>query len=54
MTGFCGGFSTFSTFSAESFKLIENGQSTIAFAYMFLSIAICLGAIWMGIKIGGN
>lgn len=51
MTGFCGGFSTFSTFSGESFKLIESGHSTMAIMYMGLSLLICLFGIFAGYQL---
>jgi len=51
-TGFCGGFSTFSTFTAETFALFENGQATLAFANIAISLVVCLGAIFIGIKLG--
>lgn len=37
LTGVCGGFSTFSTFSAEVIKLVENNELGIALIYVLLS-----------------
>lgn len=40
--GFCGGFSTFSTFSLETFQLIKEGHTTWAIANVAVSIGLCL------------
>ena len=46
--GFCGGFTTFSTFSFESLGLLQSNNTAIAIAYMALSVIICLLATWVG------
>lgn len=47
-TGFCGGFTTFSTFSLETLGLIEQGRTWMAAAYAVLSVALCLLGVLLG------
>lgn len=48
VTGVMGGFTTFSSFSWETWKLIEDGRLTLALANVLLSLSICLMATIAG------
>lgn len=54
IVGFCGGFSTFSAFTAENIKLIETGSYLLAGLYIVLSIVFCLLVFWMGMRLGNK
>ena len=48
-TGFCGGYTTFSTFSYETVKLIEDGDYRRAATYVIASIVLSIVATFLGI-----
>lgn len=54
MTGFCGGYTTFSTFSLETFRLFHVGMKYTALAYVAASVGCWLVSVWAGHKMASR
>jgi fluoride exporter len=48
MVGICGGFTTFSSFSLQTFDLLRSGAWGRALANVLLSVILCLAAVAAG------
>lgn len=53
-TGFCGGYTTFSTFSYETMQLIDDGDYRRAATYVGLSVVLSLAATFLGMLGAGQ
>jgi CrcB protein len=53
-TGFCGGFTTFSTFSVETLVLLEKDRPAAAAGYAIGSVVAGLFGAWAGVKLAGG
>jgi len=52
LVGFLGAYTTFSTFSIETFTLLDDGRYLKALSYAALSVVLCVVATWVGLVTG--
>lgn len=52
IVGLCGGFTTFSTFSADTVRMLRAGDYGPAAGYVALSVAVCIAFAALGMWIG--
>ena len=51
-TGFCGGFTTFSTFSVETIALLQKQELGLAAVYLALSLGLGFAGAAIGLALG--
>jgi CrcB protein len=54
IVGVLGGFTTFSSFSLETFELARGGALGAAALNVVLSLALCLAGVWLGFATAGS
>jgi len=53
-TGFCGGYTTFSTFSYETMLMLDDGEYARASSYIGASVALAIGGTFLGVAAAGR
>jgi CrcB protein len=54
MYGVCGGYTTFSSFSIQTFHLLRDGDWLKAGANAAASVLLCMAAVWLGYLLGAS
>ena len=54
MTGFCGGYTTFSSFSLDTVRLLRAGMAETAFLNIAVSVVTWLLAVWLGYAVASK
>jgi CrcB protein len=52
MIGICGGYTTFSSFSLQTFNLLQQRQWLYAAGNVLISVLACMVAVWLGWVLG--
>ncbi|MDO5443291.1 MAG: fluoride efflux transporter CrcB [Bacteroidia bacterium] len=50
--GLCGGFTTFSTFSMQNVRMLQDGKIGIAVVYILATVIVCIIMAWLGYRLG--
>lgn len=49
--GLCGGFTTFSTFSMQDVRMIQDGKIGLAAIYIIATVIVCVAMAWLGYRL---